>query len=96
MAMKGTFIDNLPKVYGMYTGGFLVFIALMAFAERMGMSAEAIGTTTLAVGWVFSTTVKAAVAPASVVVRPAVGATEMPGVSSSWLTTATSAPFRPL
>ncbi|MDH4149936.1 MAG: cation acetate symporter [Betaproteobacteria bacterium] len=43
MAMKGTFIDNLPKVYGMYTGGFLVFIALMAFAESMGMSAEAIG-----------------------------------------------------
>ncbi len=43
MAMKGTFIDNLPKVYGLYTGGFLVFIALMAFAESMGMSSEAIG-----------------------------------------------------
>jgi len=43
MAMKGTFIDNLPKVYAMYTGGFLVFIALMAIAESMGMSASAIG-----------------------------------------------------
>jgi len=24
--MKGNFIDNLPKVYGIYTGGFLAFI----------------------------------------------------------------------
>jgi len=43
MALKGSFIDNLPKVYGMYTGGFLVFIALMAIAESMGMSASTIG-----------------------------------------------------
>jgi cation/acetate symporter len=43
MALKGSFIDNLPKVYGMYTGGFLVFIALMAFAESMGMAADTIG-----------------------------------------------------
>ena len=43
MALKGSFIDNLPKVYGMYTGGFLVFVALMAIAESMGLSAEAIG-----------------------------------------------------
>jgi cation/acetate symporter len=26
--MKGSFIENLPKIYGLYTGGFLVFIAL--------------------------------------------------------------------
>jgi cation/acetate symporter len=41
--MKGDFIDNLPKIYGMYTGGFLLFFALMAFAETQGMSAKTIG-----------------------------------------------------
>ena len=41
--MKGSFIDNLPKIYGMYTGGFLVFIALMAVLEQMGVSADTIG-----------------------------------------------------
>jgi len=41
--IKGKFIDNLPKVYGIYTGGFLVFIILMAIAEQMGMSAKLIG-----------------------------------------------------
>ena len=41
--MKSTFIDNLPKIYGMYTGGFLAFIALMAVLEQVGVSAEAIG-----------------------------------------------------
>ena len=41
--IKGKFIDNLPKVYGIYTGGFLVFIIIMAIAENMGMSAKAIG-----------------------------------------------------
>ena len=35
---KGKFIDNLPKIYGTYTGGFLVFIILMAIAEQAGMS----------------------------------------------------------
>jgi cation/acetate symporter len=41
--MKGSFIDNLPKVYGMYTGGFIVFIILMAILEQAGVSAETIG-----------------------------------------------------
>ena len=41
--IKGKFIDNLPKVYGIYTGGFIVFILLMAIAEQMGMTAKAIG-----------------------------------------------------
>ena len=42
--MKSTnFIDNLPKVYGIYTGGFIGFIILMAIAEQMGMTAKAIG-----------------------------------------------------
>jgi hypothetical protein len=31
---KGNFIDNLPKVYGIYTGGFLGFIIIMAIASR--------------------------------------------------------------
>ena len=41
--IKGNFIDNLPKVYGIYTGGFLAFIIIMAIGEQMGMSAKAIG-----------------------------------------------------
>ncbi len=41
--IKGKFIDNLPKIYGIYTGGFLGFIILMAIAESAGMSAKMIG-----------------------------------------------------
>jgi len=41
--IKGNFIDNLPKVYGIYTGGFLAFIIIMAIGEQMGMTAKAIG-----------------------------------------------------
>ena len=37
--MKGNFIDNLPKIYGIYTGGFVGFIIIMAIAEQMGMTA---------------------------------------------------------
>ena len=40
---KGKFIDNLPKIYGLYTGGFLVFIILMAIDEQAGMTAKTIG-----------------------------------------------------
>jgi cation/acetate symporter len=40
---EGDFIKNLPKIYGLYTGGFLVFILLMAMAEKAGMSADTIG-----------------------------------------------------
>ncbi len=32
---KGDFIQNLPKIYGTYTGGFLVFIILMALADEL-------------------------------------------------------------
>ena len=31
--IKGKFIDNLPKVYGIYTGGFIGFIILMAIGD---------------------------------------------------------------
>jgi cation/acetate symporter len=41
--LKGNFIDNLGKVYGLYTGGFIVFVIIMAIAENMGLSADAIG-----------------------------------------------------
>ena len=41
--IQGKFIDNLPKIYGLYTGGFLVFVAIMAVFEQMGMSADTIG-----------------------------------------------------
>ena len=34
--IKGNFIDNLPKVYGIYTGGFIGFIILMAIGETDG------------------------------------------------------------
>jgi cation/acetate symporter len=38
-----SFIKNLPMIYGVYTGGFLAFFALMAFFETQGMSADTIG-----------------------------------------------------
>ncbi len=41
--MKGNFIDNLPKIYGLYTGGFIVFIGIMAVFENLGMGADTIG-----------------------------------------------------
>ncbi len=40
---KGDFISNLPKIYGTYTGGFLVFVILMAVLEQMGVGADTIG-----------------------------------------------------
>ena len=43
MAMQGSFVDNLPKIYGLYTGGFIIFIGLMAILEQMGMGADTIG-----------------------------------------------------
>jgi len=41
---KGSsFIENLPKIYALYTGGFLVFFLLMAISEKFGMTAQTIG-----------------------------------------------------
>jgi cation/acetate symporter len=40
---KGSFIENLPKIYGIYTGGFIVFVGLMAIAEQFGMKEDTIG-----------------------------------------------------
>jgi cation/acetate symporter len=41
--LQGSFIDNLPKIYGWYTGGFLVFIGIMALGEKLGMTEDSIG-----------------------------------------------------
>ena len=37
------FVDNLGKVYAMYTLGFLAFFALMAILEQLGAGARLIG-----------------------------------------------------
>ena len=41
--MKGTFIENLPKIYGFYTGGFVLFVLLMALLEQAGVKEDTIG-----------------------------------------------------
>ncbi|NQW10610.1 MAG: cation acetate symporter [Alphaproteobacteria bacterium] len=42
--IQGRFVDNLPKIYGIYTGGFLGFVALMAILEQYGgATADTIG-----------------------------------------------------
>ena len=40
---NAAFKKQLNKVYGWYTGGFLVFVVLLAIAEQMGLSRGAIG-----------------------------------------------------
>lgn len=40
LKMEGSFVDNLPKIYGWYTGGFIVFILLMSLGEKFGMHEE--------------------------------------------------------
>ena len=42
MRLEGGFINNLSKVYGIYTLGFLGFVILMAILEQVGVSADAI------------------------------------------------------
>jgi cation/acetate symporter len=41
--MNGSFLDNLGRVYGIYTGGFVLFVILMAILEQLGVSAATIG-----------------------------------------------------
>lgn len=61
---KGDFIDNLPRIYGLYTGGFVVFIALMGVLEYLGVDAQTIGILFVAfticiyaaIGWISRTT----------------------------------------
>jgi cation/acetate symporter len=40
---NAAFKKGLNKVYGWYTGGFLVFVVILAIAEQMGLSRSAIG-----------------------------------------------------
>ena len=39
----GDFVSNLGKVYGIYTGGFLAFVILLAILEQMGVPNRIIG-----------------------------------------------------
>ena len=41
--IQGAFIDNLPKIYALYTGGFVLFILAMAIGDKLGMHEDAIG-----------------------------------------------------
>ena len=43
LRMEGGFIQNLSRVYGIYTLGFLGFVILMAILEQVGVSDRAIG-----------------------------------------------------
>ena len=43
MKLEGGFIQNLGRVYGIYTLGFLGFVILMAILEQAGVSSDAIG-----------------------------------------------------
>ena len=43
MSKRPAFLDNLGKVYFLYTLGFLAFFAIMALFESLGGSAQAIG-----------------------------------------------------
>ena len=41
--IQGRLVDNLGKIYGLYTGGFIAFIILMAILEQFGVRADTIG-----------------------------------------------------
>ena len=43
MATRGGFVENLGKIYGIYTGGFIGFVILMAILEQIGVPDRAIG-----------------------------------------------------
>src|SRR5919106_5929231 len=43
MATRAGFVENLGKIYGIYTGGFIGFVILMAVLEQMGVPDRAIG-----------------------------------------------------
>ena len=43
LKLEGGFIQNLGRVYGLYTLGFLGFVILMAILEAVGVSNTIIG-----------------------------------------------------
>jgi cation/acetate symporter len=40
---SSAFLDNLGRVYGMYTGVFIAFVIMLGIAEKMGLSPQVIG-----------------------------------------------------
>ncbi len=44
-----SFLDNLGKIYAIYTGGFIAFVILLAIGEKLGMSNQMIGYTYMAI-----------------------------------------------
>jgi len=46
---KSAFLDNLGRIYAMYTVVFIVFVIALAVAEQMGLSAKIIGWTFMGV-----------------------------------------------
>jgi cation/acetate symporter len=40
---KGSFLNNLGKIYGLYTGGFLAFVILLAVLEQVGVPNKVLG-----------------------------------------------------
>ena len=40
---SNAFINNLPKIYGGYAGGFIGFVIILAILEQMGVSNKIIG-----------------------------------------------------
>jgi len=41
--MKGDFVNNLGRIYTVYTGGFIGFVIFLAILEQLGVSNEIIG-----------------------------------------------------
>lgn len=41
--MKGDFVSNLGRIYGLYTGGFVGFVILLAILEQLGVPNRIIG-----------------------------------------------------
>lgn len=46
---RSTFLDNLGKIYGVYTGVFILFVVGLGIAEQMGLAPKIIGWTFLGV-----------------------------------------------
>ncbi len=40
---QDAFIKNLPRIYGLYTGGFLIFVVILAILEQVGVQDRIIG-----------------------------------------------------
>ncbi len=43
MSQKGDFTSNLGRIYGIYTGGFVTFVVILAILEQLGVPNRVIG-----------------------------------------------------